>query len=240
MVEAVGHCHRHEVAHRDLKPENVLYAGPEGTRSAHVLKVCDFGLSTTFGGGHHDLHRKVGTPGYVGPEVLTATEERGYGPECDLWSLGGILYVMLSGTMPFYGRDKAEVYRNTCSGAYAVDGPEFAQISHDAVGLIHQLLVVDPARRLTPDGVFAHPWMAKDHVVNTIHLAHFSPNIKRYKLKRKLKAAVFAIIAEHRFLASIARANPARYATEAARVAKKHSSSVFSPLGELANANGDK
>ena len=82
MVEAVGHCHRHEVAHRDLKPENVLYAGPEGTRSAHVLKVCDFGLSTTFGGGHHDLHRKVGTPGYVGPEVLTATEERGYGPEC--------------------------------------------------------------------------------------------------------------------------------------------------------------
>ena len=77
-------------------------------------------------------------------------------------------------------------------------------------------------------------------VVNTIHLAHFSPNIKRYKLKRKLKAAVFAIIAEHRFLASIARANPARYATEAARVAKKHSSSVFSPLGELANANGDK
>jgi len=240
MVEAVGHCHRHEVAHRDLKPENVLYAGPEGTRSAHVLKVCDFGLSTTFGGGHHDLHRKVGTPGYVGPEVLTATEERGYGPECDLWSLGVILYVMLSGTMPFYGRDKAEVYRNTCSGAYAVDGPEFAQISHDAVGLIHQLLVVDPARRLTPDGVFAHPWMAKDHVVNTIHLAHFSPNIKRYKLKRKLKAAVFAIIAEHRFLASIARANPARYATEAARVAKKHSSSVFSPLGELANANGDK
>ena len=159
---------------------------------------------------------------------------------CDLWALGVILYVMLSGTMPFYGRDKAEVYRNTCSGAYAVDGPEFAQISHDAVGLIHQLLVVDPARRLTPDGVFAHPWMAKDHVVNTIHLAHFSPNIKRYKLKRKLKAAVFAIIAEHRFLASIARANPARYATEAARVAKKHSSSVFSPLGELANANGDK
>ena len=64
-------------------------------------------------------------------------------------------------------------------------------------------------------------------------------NIKRYKLKRK-QAAVFAIIAEHRFLASIARANPARYATEAARVAKKHSSSVFSPLGELANANGDK
>ena len=77
---------------------------------------------------------------------------------------------MLSGTMPFYGRDKAEVYRNTCSGAYAVDGPEFAQISHDAVGLIHQLLVVDPARRLTPDGVFAHPWMAKDHVVNCVEI----------------------------------------------------------------------
>ena len=53
-------------------------------------------------------------------------------------------------------------------------------------------------------------WLISTQVVNTIHLAHFSPNIKRYKLKRKLKAAVFAIIAEHRFLASIARANPAR------------------------------
>ena len=82
--------------------------------------------------------------------------------------------------------------------------------------------------------------VGSDSVLRCKLVGHYSPNIKRYKLKRKLKAAVFAIIAEHRFLASIARANPARYATEAARVAKKHSSSVFSPLGELANANGDK
>ena len=80
--------------------------------------------------------------------------------------------------------------------------------------------------------------VGSDSVLRCKLVGHYSPNIKRYK--RKLKAAVFAIIAEHRFLASIARANPARYATEAARVAKKHSSSVFSPLGELANANGDK
>ena len=100
MVEAVGHCHQYEVVHRDLKPENMLYAGPEGTRSAHVLKVCDFGLSTVFDGGRHDLHRKVGTPGYVGPEVLTATEARGYGKECDLWSLGVILYVSRAARRP--------------------------------------------------------------------------------------------------------------------------------------------
>jgi len=232
MVEAVGHCHQYEVVHRDLKPENMLYAGPEGTRSAHVLKVCDFGLSTVFDGGRNDLHRKVGTPGYVGPEVLTATEARGYGKECDLWSLGVILYVMLSGSMPFYGRDKAEVYRNTCSGKYDIAGPEWKLVSADAASLVRKLLVVDPVRRAAPVDVFAHPWMAKDHVVNTIHLPHFSKNIRRYKLKRKLKAAVVAIAAEHRFLAIIRAKHPERYDTEAQRVARKHQkSAVFSPLG---------
>ena len=143
--------------------------------------------------------------------------------------------VMLSGSMPFYGRDKAEVYRNTCSGKshrprrksdrfekirsrpssprpvisaaafvteedlrgndktprrYDIAGPEWKLVSADAASLVRKLLVVDPVRRAAPVDVFAHPWMAKDHVVNTIHLPHFSKNIRRYKLKRKLKAAV--------------------------------------------------
>ena len=70
-VEAVGHCHRHEVVHRDLKPENVLYAGPEGSPDGDRLLVTDFGLAAVIAP-DKNLYTLCGTPGYVSPEILRA------------------------------------------------------------------------------------------------------------------------------------------------------------------------
>ena len=75
MVEAIGHCHAHEVVHRDLKPENLLYADKIGTKNAELLKLADFGLASLLSPEHH-LSTACGTPGYVSPEILTASKGR--------------------------------------------------------------------------------------------------------------------------------------------------------------------
>ena len=115
----MNYCHKENIAHRDFKPENFLF---ETKKEDSDLKIIDFGLSkiikcTTFGesgpGGGVGVNRKemdrmstrAGTPNYISPEVLAGN----YGVECDLWSAGCILYILLCGYPPFYGDDDQEI-----------------------------------------------------------------------------------------------------------------------------------
>ena len=106
---AVNHLHSKGIVHRDLKPENVMI-----TEDGRV-KIIDFGLSK-LAKKHSQFRKKmatiVGTPFYVAPEVLDGT----YGKECDCWSLGVIMYVLLSGYLPFYGKSQPEVYKAVREG----------------------------------------------------------------------------------------------------------------------------
>ena len=128
---AVNHCHTNRIVHRDLKPENIMYDGDDG------IKIIDFGLSKSFVDG--SMHTVAGTPLYLAPEVLTGN----YGQECDCWSLGVVMYVILSGYLPFPGRNSAEIYEKVKSGQFTFDHEEFASVSDSAKDLISKLLTVD-------------------------------------------------------------------------------------------------
>jgi calcium-dependent protein kinase len=108
ILRAIAHCHQHNVCHRDLKPENILFATPDADST---LKVIDFGLSFVFHTGE-TMFDRVGTPFYIAPEVL----RRSYGVECDMWSIGVIMYILLCGYPPFYGNSESEVLQRVKEG----------------------------------------------------------------------------------------------------------------------------
>jgi len=115
LFSALNHMHAQEVVHRDIKPDNIMLTG-DGE-----LKLIDFGLSqrTEMDGSH--AKNIAGTPYYMAPEVL----EGHYDSKCDIWSVGVILYVFMSGYLPFQGESRNEVFYKIVNGKYHFNHPEF-------------------------------------------------------------------------------------------------------------------
>ncbi|XP_060208235.1 CBL-interacting serine/threonine-protein kinase 5-like [Lycium barbarum] len=155
LISAVDFCHSRGVYHRDLKPENLLLDENED------LKISDFGLSVLPDeklSRNNDglLHTQCGTPAYVAPEVL---RRKGYdGAKADIWSCGVILYVLLAGYLPFQDENLSNMYKKIFK-AYFEFPPWF---SMDSRRLISKLLMADPERRITIQGIMRVPWFRKN------------------------------------------------------------------------------
>lgn len=158
----MNYCHTQGIAHRDIKPENFLF---ETKAKDSDIKIIDFGLSRILtkdqsgGKGKKNLERmdtKAGTPSYVSPEVLAGN----YGIECDMWSAGCVLYILLCGYPPFYGDDDYELCQNVIKGKFEMDGEEWDDISKEAKNLIKNL-ICKPEKRLTAGEALQHKWFKK-------------------------------------------------------------------------------
>eukprot|EP01087_Luapelamoeba_hula_P006472 TRINITY_DN1654_c0_g1_i2.p1 TRINITY_DN1654_c0_g1~~TRINITY_DN1654_c0_g1_i2.p1 ORF type:complete len:237 (+),score=52.51 TRINITY_DN1654_c0_g1_i2:385-1095(+) len=158
ILEAVRYLHQEGIVHRDLKPENLLSAG-EGENE--VVKVADFGFAKNFG--EEKLVTSCGSPGYVAPEVLT---EDTYTNAVDMWSVGVIIYILLSGYPPFYDESPPKIFKKITEAKYDFDDPVWDDISDIAKDLIRCLLVKDPYQRLSAKKCLKHPWIA-GQAVNT-------------------------------------------------------------------------
>jgi len=155
LIDATEYMHEKKVAHRDLKPENILL------KDADTVKISDFGLSRSLGEGSY-LKTMCGTPMYLAPEVLPNSKEAEtkYSFECDLWSLGAILYVMLSGCSPFdESNPNIHILDQVRQGLYDFPTDSFGHVSENAKDLIKKLLTVDPAKRYSLRQVREHKWM---------------------------------------------------------------------------------
>ena len=104
LLQAIKHLHARHIVHRDLKPENILLARHDAAgRSLPTIKIADFGLAKLVGVGGQAAATFCGTPQYFAPEVLESRNRRkGYDTACDLWSIGVLMYILLSGKPPFF------------------------------------------------------------------------------------------------------------------------------------------
>jgi serine/threonine protein kinase len=151
ILEAFKHLHAHKIIYRDLKPENILL-----DLNGHI-KLSDFGLSKIGIDGKTDkkAFSLVGTPEYLAPEILIGS---GHNQAVDFWSMGALLYEMITGAPPFYSKNRDEMFRNILSKPVPMQ-KHFTETVSD---FLQKLLAIDPDQRLqTYEDAIQHPWLAK-------------------------------------------------------------------------------
>ncbi|KAK4030359.1 ribosomal protein S6 kinase alpha-5 isoform X1 [Daphnia magna] len=167
LVAGVHHVHSKGIVHRDLKPENLLF---ESTEEDAELKIVDFGFARFKPEPQKLLNTPCFTLQYAAPEVLKTAlvpkdgrYENGYDESCDLWSLGVILYTMLSGRAPFHANGRegnaSAVMQRIKTGDFDFDGDAWKHVSSRAKNIVQGLLTVDPQKRLTLNEVMASSWL---------------------------------------------------------------------------------
>ncbi|KAF4684414.1 hypothetical protein FOZ60_007884 [Perkinsus olseni] len=140
MLEAVHYCHTHGVCHRDLKLENWVYAE---ARLDAPLRLIDFGISQIVSTPKEKMSDTHGTVYYVAPEILKGA----YDVRCDVWSIGVIVYMLLSGSPPFAGENPRQTVRNICEAPISFEGPRWKGVSDSAKDFVRELLQKNPADR---------------------------------------------------------------------------------------------
>ncbi|XP_064622260.1 serine/threonine-protein kinase D3-like isoform X4 [Lineus longissimus] len=149
ILVALKHLHSKSIVHCDLKPENVLLS----TETAFPqVKLCDFGFARIIG--EKSFRRSVvGTPAYLAPEVL---KNKGYNRSLDMWSVGVIIYVSLSGTFPF--NEDEEISDQIQNAAFMYPPNPWKHVSQEAMHLLNCILVVETGLRFTVNKARLHPW----------------------------------------------------------------------------------
>jgi len=153
LFSALHHMHAQGVVHRDIKPENIMLTKTD------ELKLIDFGLSKRQVG-NKKLKTIAGTPYYMAPEVLNGQ----YDSKCDTWSLGVLLYVFMSGYLPFQGDNRNEVFAKISNAKFHFNHVEFKECSELVLDFIRKLLVVDPKKRLSAGDALNHAWFKSAQV----------------------------------------------------------------------------
>lgn len=197
VMLGIEHMHEKMLVHRDLKPENLLLSSRDDNAS---IKVADFGFArgTTT---DHDLTSLVGTPPYMAPELVRLRHydaTGGYGRTVDVWALGVILYILLSGIHPFQIEDEEAMLENVENARWNWLGDNWDTVSADAKDLIQKLLTPDPAKRPDIKTALKHPWIVSGGSSDKTLGTGVKDALKQFQARKKFKGAFRAIAATNR------------------------------------------
>jgi len=192
LFSAINYVHKKKIVHRDLKLENVLFS--DKTADSEI-KIIDFGLSAIVKAKFHsffshetdhqhqdipnDLNSKVGTPLYVAPEVLKGN----YSYECDIWSLGVIMFMLLSGDPPFLATTEEKLFNVIEKGQFNFNSKAWQNVSVKAKDLLTKVLRVSPKKRPNPVVILKHPWFQSFKKENIS--IHEGPSLKPNEMMMK-------------------------------------------------------
>lgn len=192
ICSAIGYMHSKDIVHLDLKPENILCR----SKKSHQIKIIDFGLTRKLKPGE-DVRILFGTPEFVSPEVIN------YEPvttTSDMWSVGVVCYVLLSGLSPFMGDTDVETFANISGIAYDFDDEAFDPISDDAKDFIRRLLIKNQRKRMSAAECLDHKWLAQVEKTSKKSFKELNTDkLKSFLMRRRWQKAAHAIRALGRF-----------------------------------------
>lgn len=156
MLSAICYCHRKGVSHRDLKLENFIF---ESEAADANIKLIDFGLSRKYASITR-MNTMVGTPYYIAPEILRG---HGYTHAVDMWSMGVITYMLLSGKPPFAAREDSQILAKVRKAKYNFSGSTWKTVSSDAHDFVAKLLEANPRKRIDAEMALQHRWLRANY-----------------------------------------------------------------------------
>uniref|UniRef100_A0A8D8WY19 Myosin light chain kinase, smooth muscle n=1 Tax=Cacopsylla melanoneura TaxID=428564 RepID=A0A8D8WY19_9HEMI len=177
ICEGVDYMHRNNIVHLDLKPENIMCV----SRASHHIKIIDFGLAQKINP-DHPPRVLFGTPEFIPPEIINYEP---IGIESDMWSIGVITYVLLSGLSPFMGENDSETFANITRAEFDFDDEAFEALSEDAKDFISLLLVKRKEKRLTARQCLSHTWMAQKDSSPGANIIISTDKLKKFIIRRK-------------------------------------------------------
>ncbi|XP_016428085.1 death-associated protein kinase 1-like [Sinocyclocheilus rhinocerous] len=187
ILDGVSYLHSKQIAHFDLKPENIMLLNRSVPHPR--IKLIDFGLAHKIDFGN-DFKNIFGTPEFVAPEVVNYEP---LGLEADMWSIGVITYILLSGASPFLGENKQETLANVSAVDYEFDEEYFSNTSALAKDFIARLLLKDPKKRMTILDSLQHPWIKPKDTQQALSRKESAVNMEKFKkfaARRKWKQSV--------------------------------------------------
>lgn len=198
ITSSILYCHKNCICHRDLKPDNFMLSKKS---EDSPVKLIDFGLSRSFykyqdkGEGELMMMRmetRAGTALYMAPEVLN----KDYSNACDTWSLGVILYIMLSGLLPFEGKTDSEIEDSIKSLNYDFEDEVWEDISEEVKDLISKMLVYEKDR-ITPKEALNHTWVKQmlGKGVEQSNKNEYVQKFEDFKDANHLKKAILSFLA---------------------------------------------
>lgn len=204
ILDGVQYMHSRMISHFDLKPENIMLL--DRNIPLPRIKIIDFGLAHRIEPGA-DFKNIFGTPEFVAPEIVNYEQ---LGLEADMWSIGVITYVLLSGASPFLGETKQETLGNISAVNYDFDEELFSNTSELAKSFIRQLLEKDTRKRMTIAAALNHPWIKplnpRQAMVKRLSVVNLE-NFKRQYARRRWKLS-FRIVALCNHLTRIMKKGP--------------------------------
>uniref|UniRef100_A0A8C1SUN0 Si:dkey-240h12.4 n=1 Tax=Cyprinus carpio TaxID=7962 RepID=A0A8C1SUN0_CYPCA len=196
ILEGVSYMHQKNIAHFDLKPENIMLLDKHAPNPD--IKIIDFGMAHRFSQGE-EYKSLGGTPQYIAPEIIN------YEPlstAADMWSIGVITYILLSGLSPFQGETDEETLRNIVAMNYEFEPHYFSQTTNMAKDFIQKLLVKEQSERMTAEECLVHLWIKplnRTQIAKRNRSSINMKNFKKFNARRKWKMSFNMVSACNRF-----------------------------------------
>ncbi|XP_009469768.1 PREDICTED: myosin light chain kinase 2, skeletal/cardiac muscle [Nipponia nippon] len=193
ICEGIRFMHHMRVLHLDLKPENILCVAATG----HMVKIIDFGLARRYNP-QEKLKVNFGTPEFLSPEVVNY-EQVSY--STDMWSMGVITYMLLSGLSPFLGDNDTETLNNVLAANWYFDEETFESVSDEAKDFVSNLIIKEKSGRMSAGQCLQHPWLNNlaEKAKRCNRRLKSQVLLKKYVMRRRWKKNFIGVCAANRF-----------------------------------------